>query len=284
MLARAARQGRVDRLGVDFRSEPAAAPAAVESAAVGSESAPAAVAQPSSRHPSPHVLQPPPQRLRNRAHDEPPEERRHPLRFVWQMDADGRFVVGSDEFVELVGPRTTAAFGRLWSEIAAELQLDPENQIARAVATHETWSGIIISWPVDDGSERLPVELSGLPVFDRDRNFRGYRGFGVCRDIDAHQSIGACAPRAADRIHATPRRTSPRRCRNCGDRRLAAARSSVRSGRKRPAADRARRGGGARACARRRERGAVSSGTPPDAKAPSLSPVERKRSASWRRS
>ena len=31
--------------------------------------------------------------------------------------------------------------------------------------------------------ERLPVELSGLPVFDRERHFRGYRGFGVCRDI-----------------------------------------------------------------------------------------------------
>ena len=99
------------------------------------------------------------------------------------MDADGRFMVGSDEFVELMGPRTTAAFGRLWSEIAAELKLDPQNEVARAVATHETWSGITVSWPVDEDGERLPVELSGLPVFDRERNFRGYRGFGVCRDI-----------------------------------------------------------------------------------------------------
>ena len=48
---------------------------------------------------------------------------------------------------------------------------------------HETWSGIVIPWPVDETSDRLPVELSGLPVFDRDRSFRGYRGFGVCRDI-----------------------------------------------------------------------------------------------------
>src|SRR3974390_1166089 len=111
-------------------------------------------------------------------------ERRHPLRFVWQMDTDGRFVVGSDEFMELMGPRTTAAFGRLWREIAADLNLDPDGQIARAVATRETWSGITVPWPVDDAGERLPVELSGLPVFDRDRVFRGYRGFGVCRDLD----------------------------------------------------------------------------------------------------
>ena len=110
-------------------------------------------------------------------------ERRHPLRFVWQMDADGRFVVGSDEFIELVGPRTIAACGRLWSEIAAELKLDPDNQVARAIATRETWSGLSISWPVDETSDRLPVELSGLPVFDRDRAFAGYRGFGVCRNV-----------------------------------------------------------------------------------------------------
>jgi len=117
------------------------------------------------------------------ARDEAQHERRHPLRFVWQMDVEGRFAIGSDEFVELVGPRTMAAFGRQWSEVATELKLDPDNQILRAAATRETWSGIVISWPVDEIGEPLSVELSGLPVFDRDRNFRGYRGFGVCRDI-----------------------------------------------------------------------------------------------------
>lgn len=113
---------------------------------------------------------------------EPGPEQRQPLRFVWHMDADGRFVVGSDEFIALVGPRTLAACGRLWSEIVAELKLDPDDQIACAVATRETWSNISISWPIDGTTERLPLELSGLPVFDRDRAFAGYRGFGVCRD------------------------------------------------------------------------------------------------------
>jgi PAS domain S-box-containing protein len=116
--------------------------------------------------------------------DESADERRHPLRFVWQMNGDGHFVIGSDEFVALMGPRTTAAFGRLWTDIATELNLDPERQVERALASRETWSGVTILWPVDGSSKRLPVELSGLPVFDRDRNFRGYRGFGVCRDLE----------------------------------------------------------------------------------------------------
>ena len=45
--------------------------------------------------------------------DEPaPAERRYPLRFLWQMDADGRFSLGSDEFIRLIGARTAAGFGR----------------------------------------------------------------------------------------------------------------------------------------------------------------------------
>lgn len=115
--------------------------------------------------------------------DEPlPHTRRHPLRFMWQMDTDGRFALGSDEFTRLIGARTTTGFGRLWSEIADAFGLDPEGRVVRAVATRNAWSGIILNWPVDDGS-RLPVELSGLPIYDRNRNFAGFRGFGVCRDL-----------------------------------------------------------------------------------------------------
>jgi PAS domain S-box-containing protein len=113
----------------------------------------------------------------------PPHPRRHPLRFMWQMDAEGRFLLGSDEFTRLIGARTAASFGRLWSEIAEVFGLDPEGRVVKAVATRDTWSGIALNWPVDGGM-RLRVELSGLPMFDRARNFVGYRGFGVCRDLD----------------------------------------------------------------------------------------------------
>jgi PAS domain S-box-containing protein len=112
------------------------------------------------------------------------ELRRHPLRFIWWMDEDGRFTLDSEEFVTLIGARTAAALGRPWQELAADLGLDPTGQIARALATRDTWSGLAVLWPRDAGPERLAVELSGLPVFDRDRTFRGYRGFGICRDID----------------------------------------------------------------------------------------------------
>jgi PAS domain S-box-containing protein len=113
----------------------------------------------------------------------PPRTLTTPLRFMWQMDAEGRFSLGSDEFTRLIGARTAAGFGRLWSEIAEVFGLDPDGRVAKAVATRETWTGVTLDWPADGGG-RLRVELSGLPTFDRALNFSGYRGFGVCRDLD----------------------------------------------------------------------------------------------------
>jgi PAS domain S-box-containing protein len=116
------------------------------------------------------------------AADPPPAPERHkPLRFVWQMDADGHFNIDSAEFTALIGRETTAALAHSWNAAAAALGFDPQQQIARAIASRNTWSGIVVGFPADGG--RLAVELSGLPVFDRDRSFRGYRGFGICRDL-----------------------------------------------------------------------------------------------------
>ena len=123
--------------------------------------------------------------------DEPaPHPRRHPLRFMWQMDAEGRFALGSDEFTRLIGARTAAGFGRLWSDIAETFGLDPEGRVLKAIATRHTWSGIVLNWPVDGGSH-LAVELSGLPIYDSARDFAGYRGFGVCRDLDGLARLDA---------------------------------------------------------------------------------------------
>jgi PAS domain-containing protein len=139
------------------------------------------VAKPAATKPAATSSQPP-----KATAPEPPSSpalRRHPLRFVWQMDAAGRFSLGSEEFAGIIGTGVEIVSGRPWSEINAELGLDPAGRVARAVASRETWSNITISWPIEGSDERLDVELAGLPSFDRSRNFLGYRGFGVCRDI-----------------------------------------------------------------------------------------------------
>jgi PAS domain S-box-containing protein len=110
-------------------------------------------------------------------------QRPRQFRFVWQMDSATRFTLGINDIASLIGPQTAAVLNRPWAEVAAALQLDNDGRIAKALASRETWSGLTVHWPVDGSSERLAVEMSGLPVFDRDRKFEGFRGFGICRDM-----------------------------------------------------------------------------------------------------
>jgi len=110
-------------------------------------------------------------------------ERPHPLRFIWRLDAEGRFTLGAMEFARAMGRPTIERIGCRWNEIAAELGLDPNGNVERAIASRDTWSGITLHWPVEGTEERFAVEFSGLPLFDRDRTYCGYRGFGVCRDV-----------------------------------------------------------------------------------------------------
>lgn len=165
----------------DAFAEPAAVdePPAVETIPPATETIPPAT-ETIARAPSPAV----------EAFAGQPQPRRVPLRFTWQMDREGRFTLGSDEFKGLIGPRTTAVFGRPWREIAETFGFDPTGRMMQAFATGVTWSGITLNWPVDGGGT-LPVELSGLPVFDAARNFIGYRGIGVCRDFDAIARLAA---------------------------------------------------------------------------------------------
>ena len=118
------------------------------------------------------------------------EPRQQPLRFVWAMDENARFTVMSEEFIALAGSPTASRLGRSWGEIAAALGLDPEGRVMQAFATHDTWSGIALNWPVEDGGS-LAVELAGLPVYDRTQRFAGFRGFGVCRELDALSQLAA---------------------------------------------------------------------------------------------
>ncbi|HET7849091.1 MAG TPA: PAS domain-containing sensor histidine kinase [Pseudolabrys sp.] len=117
-------------------------------------------------------------------------KRRLPLRFVWQIDSANIFTIASDEFIHLTGAMTAAAIGKPWPQAAATLGFGPGHAVSRALATRATWSDITVPWPVEGESEPLPIRLSGLPV-NGEAGFSGYRGFGLCRDLDRLAAIEA---------------------------------------------------------------------------------------------
>jgi PAS domain S-box-containing protein len=116
--------------------------------------------------------------------------RRHPLRFGWQLDQDGVFSLAADEFASLIGPQAVSSFRGPWQDLAQAFALDPDGRVASAIATRDTWSGITLDWPLG-GGDQVTIELSGLPTYDEAKNFAGYRGFGMCRDLDTLARLAA---------------------------------------------------------------------------------------------
>lgn len=127
---------------------------------------------------------------------EPHDPPSRPQRFVWQIDADGRFTV-DERFAAAVDEATLA---RPWREIAAGI--DREGLVAAAMEMGDTFSGLPTSWRAGDGTT-IDAALSGLPVFDAERRVIGYRGFGLYRPAPA--PAGPAVPPPSPTIDAPPK-------------------------------------------------------------------------------
>jgi hypothetical protein len=169
------------------------------------------------------IARAPPPAIETVASQPVPQVRRLPLRFTWQMDREGRFTLGANEFTGLIGPRTTAAFGRPWREIAETFGFDPTGRVMQAFATGATWSGVTLNWPVDGGA-RCPSNCPAcrssmrreihrlsrhrrLPRFRRHRAARRLTAGGIVRrNGDAARTARCAICRAGQRCIAFIRR------------------------------------------------------------------------------
>ncbi|WP_054310176.1 histidine kinase dimerization/phospho-acceptor domain-containing protein [Mesorhizobium sp. 1M-11] len=116
-----------------------------------------------------------------------------PVRFVWRTDEAGRFSAISPEFTAVVGEAAADVIGRRFKDVATTFGFDPSGEIAGLLERRDTWSGRSVAWPIAGSSLKVPVDLAALPVYDRNRNFEGFRGFGVARLADAtedHEKVG----------------------------------------------------------------------------------------------
>ena len=111
-----------------------------------------------------------------------PPAKRAPSRFVWQLDAAGKFTSVSPDLAEVVGTENAAHIGESWRALSERASLGNTDALFAAIERRDTWSGVSVIWPVATSEAARPVDLAALPVFDRERNFLGYRGFGVFRE------------------------------------------------------------------------------------------------------
>ncbi len=125
-------------------------------------------------------------------------------RFVWKIDAEGRFSSISHEFAEAVGDRAAAVEGMGFADVAALFNLDPDGKIRELLGRRDTWSGKTIYWPVQGTSLVVPIDLAALPTYTRSREFDGFRGFGIVRLADATEDPQATGLSFVDAEEADP--------------------------------------------------------------------------------
>ena len=119
------------------------------------------------------------------------------VRFVFELDPQLAFTFVSADLAQTVGPGMADILGRTWTDVASRLEFDPAGRIAEALGRRDTFTGLTVDWPVDGQNLRVPSDLAGMPVFGRERAFRGYRGFGVLKTGAAFDAPVPAEPIAA---------------------------------------------------------------------------------------
>ena len=107
-----------------------------------------------------------------------------PTRFLFEFDLDSNLKSLSPEFQKAMGTNTDVYVGSNWSELASTMKLDADGKIARHLKGQAIWTETSY-WPLyeagadEDAPKRVPISLTAMPVFDRNRLFQGFRGFGT---------------------------------------------------------------------------------------------------------
>ncbi len=110
-----------------------------------------------------------------------------PARFIWKVGPDGTFSEISPDLAATIGPNAADVVGRRFADVANVFGFDSDGSITALLDKRDTWSGKRLMWPVEGTDLRVPVELAALPVYSRDREFTGFRGFGLVRPAEAEK-------------------------------------------------------------------------------------------------
>ena len=120
----------------------------------------------------------PPAAAEAAAHEAPRVEIAAARRFLWSLDADDRFGEADRALEEAVG-RHAPKVGESLAALRARVGLDPAGGLAEAIATRRTFSALRLGWPEPDRASARVALMSGAPIFDKDKRFAGFRGFGL---------------------------------------------------------------------------------------------------------
>lgn len=114
----------------------------------------------------------------NETPDAPPD--RLPARFVFQLDADGRFASLSSDLATIIGDGAGRWMGRLVMEIGTVGE-EARARLARAISSHTGFTRHGLDWVDPVAGVVTEIELNAAPMRDGEGSVSGFRGFGLCR-------------------------------------------------------------------------------------------------------
>ena len=106
-------------------------------------------------------------------------------RFLWTLDREGRFGAAHPALAAAVGANAPRR-GETVETLLRRAKLERGGELVRVIAERQTFSDIMVGWPLLGGDRRRLIALSAAPLFGRHREFLGYRGFGMLgEEVDA---------------------------------------------------------------------------------------------------
>lgn len=101
--------------------------------------------------------------------------------WVWEIDEDNKYVYSNPRAFDILGYKPEELFGRTPFDFMPEDEADRiTKKIASIVAARESFY-LLENINLHKNGSKVVLETSGVPIFDRDKKFKGYRG--IVRDI-----------------------------------------------------------------------------------------------------
>ena len=104
--------------------------------------------------------------------------------WIWEVDSQGRYVYSSPKITELLGYELEEIIGKTPFDFMVPEDTVRVKKISTEISENREAINGLVNTAIHKDGHRVVLDTSGVPVFDENGGFCGYRG--IDRDIRQH--------------------------------------------------------------------------------------------------
>lgn len=101
------------------------------------------------------------------------------IRFTWKINAEGYLTDISKELSQTIGEYTLKVIGMSFCDLNNLFRIDPNDYLSEVLKQQNTWYGKTTFWPIEGTKLHVPIDLSALPMYSQNHEFKGFKGLGI---------------------------------------------------------------------------------------------------------